>query len=60
MTSDPDIFRAAKLLIDQYGEDATVQAAQRADLLLEDGDVEGSAVWRRILPRMRLTPESSS
>jgi hypothetical protein len=45
----PDIFRAAKLLIDQHGEDAPLRAAQRADELLKDGDIDGSAVWGRIL-----------
>jgi hypothetical protein len=48
MTHDPDIFRAAKLMIDQHGDEAALQAAQRADELLEDGDLEGSVVWRRI------------
>jgi hypothetical protein len=46
---DPDIFRAAKLLIDQHGDDASLRAAERADELLAEADVEGSAVWRRIL-----------
>jgi hypothetical protein len=46
--SDMDAYRAAKLLMDQHGEDAATFAAGRADLLLEEGDVEGSAVWRRI------------
>jgi hypothetical protein len=46
---DPDIFRAAKLLIDQHGADAAIRAAQRADELLEAGDVDGAAVWRQIL-----------
>ena len=49
MIDDPDIFRAAKLMIDQHGEDAATRAAQRADELLNDGDIEGSGVWRRIL-----------
>ena len=49
MINDTDIFRAAKLLIDQHGEDAPLRAAQRADELLEEGDVDGVAVWRRIL-----------
>jgi hypothetical protein len=49
MISDPDIYRAAKMLIDQHGEDAAERAAQRADVLLEEGDVEGAAVWRQIL-----------
>ena len=37
MTSDPDIYRAAKLLIDQHGADAGL----RADELLELGELEG-------------------
>jgi hypothetical protein len=37
LTSDPDIYRAAKLLIDQRGADAGLRAAERADELLEDG-----------------------
>ena len=48
MIDDPDIFRAAKLLIDQKGEEAAAFAAGHADLLLDEGDLEGSAVWRRI------------
>jgi hypothetical protein len=31
VTSDPDIYRAVKLLIDQHGEDAPLRAAERAD-----------------------------
>ena len=49
MTSRMDIWRAAKLLIDQHGADAPIRAAQRADELLARGDVEGQAVWKRIL-----------
>ncbi len=49
MTSDPDIYRAAKLLIDQHGEDAPLRAAERAEALLEAGDMIGAVTWRRIL-----------
>ena len=49
MTSDPDIYRAAKLLIDQHGEDAPLRAAECADQLLDAGDMIGAAPWRRIL-----------
>jgi len=49
MIDDPDIFRAAKLLIDQHGDDAAIRAAQRADELADEGDMDGAAVWRRIL-----------
>ena len=49
MIDSPDIYRAAKLVIDQHGDGAALHAAQRADELLADGDPEGSAVWRHIL-----------
>jgi hypothetical protein len=49
MTSDLDVFRAAKLLIDQHGADAGVRVAERADELLEAGDMIGAATWHRIL-----------
>jgi hypothetical protein len=38
MIPDLDIYRAAKLVIDCHGEDAALDAAGRADLLMEDGD----------------------
>jgi hypothetical protein len=49
LISDPDIFRAAMLLIDQHGEDAVLRAAKRAHKLLDEGDPDRSTVWRRIL-----------
>jgi hypothetical protein len=45
----PEIFRAAVSLIDQDGEDAALRAAERADDLFKEGDLDGSALWRRIL-----------
>ncbi len=49
MTSDLDIFRSAHALIKQHGEDAPIHAAMRADAMLEKGDLDGVAVWKRIL-----------
>ena len=49
MTSDPDIYRAGKLVIDQHGDEAGDFAAGRADRLLEDGDPQGAVIWRRII-----------
>ncbi len=46
---DKDIWRTARLLIDQQGEDAALHAAQMADELLEKGDIEGQSVWMRVL-----------
>ncbi len=33
----------------QHGEDAPIHAAIRADAMLEKGDVDGYAVWKRVL-----------
>ena len=44
MISDLDIWRAATLLIQRHGEDAEIEAAKRADQMLERGDLDGQAV----------------
>ncbi len=49
MTSDIDIYRAANELIKQHGDAADIEAAMRADELMEAGDMEGRAVWIRIV-----------
>ena len=49
MISDLDIYRAAMLLVDQHGEGAPVWAAERADELFQDGDIEGATIWRMIV-----------
>ncbi len=43
MPDEIDIYRSAKLLIDQHGEDAPVFAAMQADKCLEGGDLDGKA-----------------
>ena len=45
---EKDIWRAADLLIRQRGDEAELAAAQRADQMLERGDLEGLSVWLRI------------
>ncbi len=49
MISDLDIYRSAQVLVKQHGEDAPIEAAMRADAVLEAGDLDGYAVWKRIL-----------
>ena len=49
MTSDLDIYRSANLLVKRHGEDAPIEAAMRADAMLEKGDLDGYAVWKRVL-----------
>ena len=48
MIDDRDIWRAAELLVDRYGDGAGAEAAKRADELLRRGDADGGAAWRRI------------
>jgi hypothetical protein len=49
MIDDLDILRAANILIKRHGPAAALVAAQRADELLATGDLEGCAIWKRIL-----------
>ena len=49
MIRDLDIYRSANVLIREHGEDAALEAAQRADAMLEKGDLEGQTVWKRIV-----------
>ncbi len=49
MIPDLDIYRSANLLVKQHGEDAPIEAAMRADAMLEAGYLEGYGVWKRIL-----------
>ncbi len=48
VTSDLDIYRAARATIARCGDGAALNAARRADALLALGDIEGRAVWHRI------------
>jgi len=49
MIDDLDIFDAADVLTKRHGADAAIDAARRADELLAAGDLEGCALWKRIL-----------
>ena len=46
--SDKDIYRAAQATIQAHGDHAAFHAAQRADELLAEGDMEGRRTWHRI------------
>ena len=49
MTSNLDTYRSANELIKQYGDAADIEAAMRADERLAAGDMDGEAVWLRIV-----------
>ena len=53
MTSDRDIWITANSLIKQHGEDAEIHAAMRHDELLDQGDIDGVMVWKRILKAVK-------
>ena len=44
-----NIYRSANVLVKRHGPDAPIHAAMRADAMLEKGDLDGYAVWKRIL-----------
>ena len=49
MTSDLYTYRSAQVLVKRHGQDAPIEASMRADAMLEAGDLDGYAVWKRIL-----------
>ncbi len=49
MISDLDIYRSAHELIKHHGDAADIEAAMRVDERLAAGDMEGEAVWLRIV-----------
>ena len=49
MIHDLDIWQSANVLVKQHGPDAPIHAAMRADAMLVAGDLDGYAVWKRIL-----------
>ncbi len=44
MIPDLDIYRSAQALVKHHSQDAPIEAAMRADELLEAGDLDGYAV----------------
>jgi hypothetical protein len=50
MTAELDIYRAANILVKEYGaEQAPLMAARRADAMLELGDLVGQRTWKAVL-----------
>jgi hypothetical protein len=43
-----DIWQMAFLMEQRYGADALLESGVLAEHLLEDGDCQGAAMWRRI------------
>ncbi len=49
MIRDLDIYRSAQVLIREHGEDAALDATKWAIAMLDKGDLDRYAVWKRIL-----------
>lgn len=49
MIADVDIWRTANVLMKEHGDYAVVVAAQRADELMADADVDGFFVWLAVV-----------
>ena len=39
MISDRDVWQAALLIVKRYGDDAMLEASERADQMLDEGDM---------------------
>ena len=48
MISDHEIFRAAHLMLHEYGGEAEYEAEKYAELMLGCGDRDGLLTWTRI------------
>ena len=47
--SEIDMYRSANLLVKLHVAGAQIEAAMKADAMLDKGDLDGRAVWLRIL-----------
>ena len=46
---DIDTWRAAEQMPKLYGADAAIHPAMRADNLMDQGDIEGFDMWKRVV-----------
>ncbi len=49
MTSTLDILRSAAVLVREHGPAARMEAIKQARVMREKGDLDGYAVWKRIV-----------
>jgi hypothetical protein len=49
MISERDVWRAAVAMVRRYGGNARVESAVRVVALNQDGDLQGSAAWHRVM-----------
>ena len=49
MTTELDVWRSAAVLMREHGDGAAIEAAYRADERLEHVDIDGCALWKRVM-----------
>jgi hypothetical protein len=54
MTSQLDIYRTARELIDQHGDEALLVAKMRADALVDSHDAKSAAVWLGVVRAIKV------
>ncbi len=53
MNRDKETYGVAKVYLREHGEDAVIEAAMRADALLDAGDMDGRNVWLRVIEAIK-------
>jgi hypothetical protein len=59
LVEDTDIYRSANLLIKEYGEEAAIYAAMQVDACVESGDLDGKAIWLRVIESIKELQDTS-
>jgi hypothetical protein len=49
-----DIWLTANLMVRRFGDDAVIESAMRADELSANGDLDGAAIWRRVISKIEI------
>lgn len=60
MLSDWELWAVANKLISEHGESAAIEAALKADEMLERADFDGQRVWLSVLRRIAELIETPS
>jgi hypothetical protein len=54
-----DIWRAAKLMVDRYRENAVIETSMKVDQLDANNNLAGRQIWLRILSAVRELQETA-
>jgi len=55
-----DIYRVAKMMIDQHGDSALLEIVHKIDALRANGDQDGIAAWHKIADAIHWMQNSTS